>query len=352
MTAGDTERTETRGTVLRGLLKRRDDPVAAETPDLPPAPKVTPARAAAAAIGRAAEALYSLPLRSLAVTPGVLTLAELPELLPDMPLLALLQGPGEQLGAIALSPEVAAALIEVQALGRVTARPLDRRRPTRSDAALCADFIDRFLTELTSEMRAIPGYAPIAGFRFLTHLEDARPLALMLEDVAHRSIDMQVRLGAGDVREGRVMLILPQGQEVAAPVTAPARPAPRPAAPRPSLAPPMQEAVVELQGVLCRKTVSLGDLRAMLGGRLLYLPKAALQDATLETGDGQVLSRGRLGEAEGCHALRLSDPASRAATDTAQPLRPAAPPVDLSRPDPFRSPPSAEEGAPKGRETA
>ena len=349
--------TEMGGGVLRGLLRRRAEPSGGDAPDLPPLPAVTPARAASAALGRAAETLYGLAVRPVAVTPGALTLAELPELLPELALIVVLQGPGDQLGAIALSPEVAASLIEVQALGRVTARALERRRPTRSDAALCSDFIDKLLSELGAEMRGLPAYASVAGYRFMTHLDDARPLALMLEDIAFRSIDMQIRMGSGDAREGRVMLILPQGPEPAQPATVPPVGTPRPKAPRASLAPQMQEAQVELRGILCRRTVTLGELRGLMGGRLLHLPKACLQDAQLETPDGQVLARGRLGEAEGCHALRLSDPAAqRPVAAPAAGLRPAAPPVDLAQPDPFRAP--REEGriatlpATLGRETA
>lgn len=350
--------------VLRGLLKRRADPVAAQTPDLPPAPPMTPVRAASAALGRAAEGLYGLAVRPIAVMPGALTLAELPELLPDMPLLAVLQGPGEQLGAIALSPEVATALIEMQALGRVTARPLDRRRPTRSDAALCTDFIDRLLSELGAEMGTIPGYAGIIGYRFLTQLEDVRPLSLMLEDIAYRSLDLRIGLGPGDLREGRIMLVLPQGAGVApsAPaavaVDAPAASKPDPAPLMPTLAPRVQDAPVDLAAILCRKTISLGDLRAMMSGKLLFLPKPCLNEARLETRGGQLVAQGRLGEAEGCHALRLTDPAAapRRALDEGSPSRPRVPAVDLSGPDPFRPGPEMAElvalPVAKGRETA
>ena len=87
----------------------------------------TPARAAATAIGRAADRLYQLPVRALSVQPGALTLAELPELLPELPLVVVLQGPGDLLGAIALCPQAVAALVEWQALGRVTSRGLERR---------------------------------------------------------------------------------------------------------------------------------------------------------------------------------------------------------------------------------
>ena len=53
-----------------------------------------------------------------------------------------------------------------------------------------------------------------------------------------------------------------------------AAPAPPVAAPvRVSLAAAMQDAPVSVTGVLCRKRVSLAELRGFLDGRLLSLPR-------------------------------------------------------------------------------
>ncbi|TGN58623.1 FliM/FliN family flagellar motor switch protein, partial [Paracoccus liaowanqingii] len=127
----------------------------------------------------------------------------------------------------------------------------------------------------------------------------------------------------------------------------PAAPAPPPPSPRPTLAAAMQDAPVQLSAILCRRRISLAELRGLTQGRLLTLPRNSLAQATLETADGQVLATGKFGEAEGCHALRLRDPAQPLAGDEADfPARHApgdldgmpgvAPPQDLARPDPFR----------------
>lgn len=165
--------------VLRRMLQARAQVRLGQggAPQLPASPAPTPARAAATAIGRAADRLYQLPVRALSVQPGALTLAELPELLPELPLVVVLQGPGDLLGAIALCPQAVAALVEWQALGRVTSRGLERRRPTRSDALLCSDFINALLTELTAEMEGVEGFEAVGGYQFLTHLDDPRPLS-------------------------------------------------------------------------------------------------------------------------------------------------------------------------------
>ncbi|MBU3028946.1 FliM/FliN family flagellar motor switch protein [Paracoccus marinaquae] len=365
--------------VLRRLLTARDQSAAGaeKAPHLPQPVPPTPARAAATAIGRAADRLYHLAVQPVAVTPGALTLAELPELLPSPALLVVLQGPGDLVGTIALCPETVTALIEIQALGRVTARPVERRRPTRSDAMICADFVNALMAELASEMAGIDGFDGIKGYRYATYLDDPRPLALMLEDKPYRSLAFDLRLGGTETRDSRIFLALPQpaAQErapagrddsptratptegrsagpvvagAAPPVAAPSR---RPASA--SLASSVQLAPVDLVGVLFRRRMTLGELRGLAAGRLLHMPRASLTEARLETPSGQLLAIGRFGEAEGCHALRLRDPlavltpapaaseavdagAARPAGTTAPGAAPEPPIEDLSEPDAFR----------------
>ncbi|MDN5568596.1 MAG: FliM/FliN family flagellar motor C-terminal domain-containing protein, partial [Paracoccus sp. (in: a-proteobacteria)] len=248
------------------------------------------------------------------------------------------------LGTIALCPQTVASLIEVQALGRVTARPLERRRPTRSDAMLCADFINLLLTELSAEAGGLDGFQGIGSYRFLTHLDDPRPLALMLEDKPLRSLTFDLRMGGADTRVGQVLLALPQPRKAATPtpqaVLPPAVAPARPVGLRASLGASVQQAPLDVVGVLCRRKVSLAELRALVPGRVLQLPRACLTEARLETVDGQVLAAGKFGEAEGCHAIRLRDLATPPAAQPA-PVASQSPSVhpaeDLSIPDPFRT---------------
>ena len=325
------------GGVLRRMLRARTDADQGRAPTLPPPVPTTPAKAAATAIGRAADRLYGLAVQPVHVVPGVMTLAELPELLPELPLVVVLQGAGDHLGMIALCPQTVASLIEVQALGRVTGRILERRRPTRSDAMLCADFINLLLTELSAETEGLDGFQGIGGYRFLTHLDDPRPLALMLEDKPLRSLGFDLRLGTTDTRDGKVLLALPQPQKVAAPKPQ-ATPVPlpvKPVVPRASLGGAVQLAPLDVVGVLCRRNISLAELKALAPGRILQLPRACLTDARLETVDGQILAAGKFGEAEGCHAIRLRDLTAVPGADTS-PAASVPPPADLSKPDPFR----------------
>lgn len=329
--------------VLRRLLAARNkaETGAGRAPQLPqPAPQ-TPGRAAATAVGRAADRLYRLGVQPVAVTPGALTLAELPELLPAPALLVVLQGPGELVGMAALCPETVVALTEIQTLGRVTSRASERRRLTRSDAMICADFVNALMAELAGEMAGVEGFDGIKGYRYATWLDDPRPLSLMLEDRAYRSIDFNLRLGGAETRDSRIFIALPQppgqdrgvvrpesgaaprvagpsgmsgaperdGAVVAKSASSDAPSADRDAAPQPcGLAAVVRSAPVEVVGVLCRRRMSLGELRGLTAGRILTLPRVSLNEARVETLDGQLLAIGKFGEAEGCHAIRLRDP--------------------------------------------
>ncbi|WP_295049563.1 FliM/FliN family flagellar motor C-terminal domain-containing protein, partial [uncultured Paracoccus sp.] len=294
--------------LLKTLLRARKGD--GDKPGRIPQPQpLSPARAAANAVGRAAERLYRMPVLPVEIRPGAATLAELPELLPDQSLLIVLQGPGDQIGVMALGFETVTALIEMQALGRITARPSERRRLTRSDAAICVDFVNALMSELGTEMASVDGFGPIQGYRYATHLDDPRPLILMLEDRAYRSLAFDLRFGGAETRDGQILIAVPHKPDTRAaqpqPAARSAAPAAEPAVPAAqTLASAMADAPVEVVGVLCRRTVTLGELRALAPGKLLALPRVTLAEARLETPDGQLLARGKLGEAEGCHALR------------------------------------------------
>lgn len=317
---------------LLALLRARVRNAPDKPARLPQPAPLSPARAGANAVGRTAERLYRLPVLPIEIRAGAATLAELPELLPDGSLLVVLQGPGEGIGVMALAFETVTALIEVQALGRVTARPADRRRLTRSDAALCVDFVNAFMAELGTEMAGVDGFGPIQGYRYATHLDDPRPLVLMLEDRPYRSLSFDLRFGGTETRDGSILIAVPHKAD-ARPPEAPRVPpaAPEPDVPSESLAAAMATAPVEVVGVLCRRTVTLGELRGLVPGKLLPLPRVTLAEARLETPDGQLLATGKLGEAEGCHALRLHDFAETAA----RPMHETSPAVGVPRADPL-----------------
>ena len=302
------------GSVLRRALAARravrgKGPGApeADPPRLVAGPR-PPDRAVAAAIARAADRIHGLAVFFDKVNTGHAELAEIPELLPEQPLISVVEGPGDRLGAVAMDSGLLTSLIEMQALGRVSARPAVARRPTRTDGAICADFVSACLAELEAELAGQPGFEGVAGFRYASFLDDPRPLALMLEETSYRLVSVTLRAGDAGERDGTLLLILPHAPPRA---TAPAPTADAPTASAPPapargpLAEAVRQAPIELTGVLCRRQITLGELHALGPGDRIALPPGVLEQATLETAAGQVVFRGRLGALGGHHALRL-----------------------------------------------
>lgn len=353
-----------RGAVLQRIIAERSRNRVAPPPGgARPAPEFGIERAAATALGRAAEKMLRLPVFVEQAELAPMTLPELAELLPERALLAVLEGGRDSLGVMALCPNLLTSIIEMQAIGRVTSRPPASRRPTRADAAISADFVNAFLAELGRETAGRPGIPAFATFRYATYMDDPRPLGLMLEDGDMQRLRLKFRVGAGGQRDASILIALPaepgsgarmtppQAGTAALPAQAPvAAPVPATRSAPESLAEAVQQAPIRVVGILCRRKLSLQTLRGLGPGSLIPLPQNALDDARLETSRGQVLARGRLGEAEGFHAIRLrstgdATPAATARPDCATSLaapRPLGPALSPLPPRPDIEPPIAD----------
>ena len=277
----------------------------------PAAPPRSADRAIAAAIARAADRVHGLPLFFDRIATGHALVAELAEVIPDRALILVVQGAGDALGLVAICPGLLTSLIEMQAMGRISARAASDRRPTRTDAVICGDFTDACLAELVDELAGLAGFQGFGRFRVASYLDDPRPLALLLDDIPLRRIDAHLRAGPAGERDGMMFLALPVPAVVPA-LAAPACNVPRGVTedtaatpPSGSLAETVRTAPLTLHAVLCRRRMSLGELRALAPGDRIALPQDVLDMAVLETSTGQPLLHGRLGELSGRHALRL-----------------------------------------------
>lgn len=366
--------------ILRAMMVSRPESAPDEfsfTPDFDALPEVEVDidRAAAVALGRTADRLYGLPIFVERVANAPATPAELAELFPERALLAVVQGDGDRLGVVALCPSLIASLIEMQAIGRVSARAVRARKPTRTDASITADFVNRLLCELGNALPVSAEGPDFAGYRYASFLDDARPLLLMLDDAPLANLTLNFRIGSGGQRDGKILVALP---EAASPAladlgkTMPALtmfapesqfasdestelgpsgfPDPAESAPDPnSLAQAVRQAPIPLQGVLCRRHMTLRAIRALKPGDLIALPTGILNETRLETGSGQILAKGRLGEADGLHAIRLHGTEHAAGTSGIVISPPSnliegdhLPLIDTREPDHFRLPPEGD----------
>lgn len=274
------------------------------------------------ALARAARDAMGLDLEFRGLMISRQSLAEILEQVPDLALIALLDGPRGGLGVIMLAPMVTATFIEKQTLGRLSGQTPAPRKASRIDAAMVAGVIDRALAGLDEALAEEADLTWAGGFRYASYLEDARPLGLMLEEDAYRVLSAEVALG-GSGREGRVILVLPAVGKGAVPVPQPGEEeveAPQFTA---ALSAQVMQADCRLDAVIGRLTLPLRQIMAMQTGETLVLPSAALDAISLETIEGRRVAVARLGQNRGMRALKLNE-AVTVRAQVPQAARPAA----------------------------
>ncbi|WBU60641.1 FliM/FliN family flagellar motor switch protein [Paracoccus albus] len=280
-------------------------------------PKQTRERAISNAIGRAAQRCYDLPSFPIQASTGRNTIAEIVETLPERSLVLIVEGEEVPHGIVALSPGLLAAIIEAQATGRVFAHPPVERRPTRTDASLCADFVNTALSELIDELGQVNAISAPGRFRYASFVEDPRPLALICDDIHYDRFKLDIRLGEGGVREGSFLAYLPARVDEHAQerVRAPDIDSSRvePAKQQRSLHGAVQAIPVALEAVLCRKLVKLHEIRSWSAGTTISLPAGAMGRTQLETRPNLCLAVGKLGEMYGQRAIRIRGEAAGSA---------------------------------------
>jgi flagellar motor switch protein FliM len=257
------------------------------------------------ALRRAAQDMISLRVD---ITQRSLRQMSLTEFL-DMPgarsLIGILDGPAEATGVIILSPEVLSGLIEVQTIGTVSNHPPMARKPTRTDAAMVAGFLDSALAELDMALLGQAEAVWAAGFRYASFLDDARPLALILEDTAWQVAEVEISL-AGGAKVGRIILALPakgRGNKGADEIAAQANKATQFNA---DLREQIGHATASLDAILVRLQVDLSELLKLGAEDVLPLFATRLDTVQLETMDGRRVATARLGQAQGMRALCIT----------------------------------------------
>jgi flagellar motor switch protein FliM len=272
---------------------------------------------------RAANAAMALMADVGRVTSDRRTPAELLELCPERGLIAVLEGPGEGLGLLVLSPSVLSGMIEMQMMGRVSPAPPASRKPTRTDAAMVAGFIDRAMEELELALAEDGDLVWAGGFRYASFLDDPRPLGLLLDDLPLRVLSAEVSLSKG-AKSGPVLLALPADGRGPRPARlAPQDPAASGAGFAQALADQVMAAESRLHAVLHRVTIPLSAVMGLKPGDLMPLPMAAIERVVLEGLDGRRVATGKLGQNRGMRAIRLM-PAQGAEPALREPLRAVA----------------------------
>lgn len=262
------------------------------------------------------------------------SVAELLEMPPDQALIAMLAGPAEGLGMIALSPDIMAGLIEMQTMRRVIPNAAPPRKPTRTDAAMTCGLIDAALTDLDAGLEQDEDLVWAGGFRYASFLEDPRPLGLLLEDQPYRVLRADLSLEGG-AKTGSILLALPADGR---------GPRPKPVNPvegagaglmfTAALSEQIRSAEAVLTAVLARVSLPLQMVLSLKPGDPVVLGTAVLDQIDLEGINGVRLAGGKLGQNRGMRAVRMMETAAPAARVVVKPA--AAASGDVHQPQSLR----------------
>lgn len=270
-------------------------------------------------LARAARDAIGLELVADRSVAGRCSLAELLERRMERALIILLAGREDSLALLVISAEAMAGMIEMQTIGRLSSSPPLARLPTQTDAAMVAGLVDRALDDLDHSMTEALETDWPGGYRYASYLETARPLGLLLEDVAYKVFETDVSLGAG-TRKGNILLAIPADGK---------RPKPKATPEQSNLAQSLvfKAALTEqvmvsdaaIDAVLASVSMPLQTLLGFDIGDQIPLGKASLDQITLRGLDGAQVFSGKLGQNKGMRAVRLSEDKAAASPPKKQP---------------------------------
>lgn len=272
--------------------------------------RVLPVRALSSAVSRAGEAGLSMPIVASSSSERIASLSDLLEMLPESGLLGVLEGPGEGQGLMAFDAALLAAVIEKQMTGALGAKAPAPRRATRTDAALAADLIDATLREFEAALQGREESRWASGFGYSSHLEDIRPLGLLLEDVDYRifQLDLTLELGA---RTGRLVLAVPaEGRGKIGQPSATEMPVAdeRDEAWQRGFEDAVLGAEVRVEAVMHRVRMPFVRMQALRVGDEVALVGSSVDTVRVSSAEGATYGIGRLGQSRGHRAVRLVAP--------------------------------------------
>ncbi|MEO1681573.1 MAG: FliM/FliN family flagellar motor C-terminal domain-containing protein [Pseudomonadota bacterium] len=305
--------------------------------------QITPGKALSTAIVQAADKRLEMVVSTTSSTARTGTLSELLETVPEGGLLAVLEGPGDAQGLMALDATMLSALIEKMMTGRLSGRPPTPRRPTRTDAALVADVIDDVLRRFEAPFLGMSTARWAAGFGYSSYLDDPRPLGLMLEDIDYRMLSLALDVEKG-ARSCMLLLALPADGRgpLGRPAEmegggdwAPAHPGGSRSGgaarahgaahsePEPeeqlswgdALERDVLQGRVSLDAVLHRFDLPIASLELLKPGLELPMPARVLDECAIVGADGAPIAQGRLGQSRSMRAVRLGASAAPAGAD-------------------------------------
>lgn len=253
---------------------------------------------------------FALPLRRAAEAGARLDLnvsdvasisGDLPDLLTDVQasdLIFALQRDGAPVAVTILSVDLVLALVEMQTAGGLVSSADEDHMPTAADSALAAPFIDAMLALFAPATSGTALDGTCDGLSRGARLEDARAVELALAKGRYSGARATCVYGE---RNGAISLILP-------PAPTPQEQTEDVSGWKAEWSPAVARIPARLDAVLHRLRVPLSDVESWQVDQVVALPGASVSGLRLETPDGRLVTRARLGQCSGHRAARVELP--------------------------------------------
>jgi flagellar motor switch protein FliM len=254
---------------------------------------------------RAADRGAGLPLVVLGVEVQETSLDDLMTGLDSGQLLIMLGSATGAEGVMVIDHECVAALIEMQAVGKLLPQSALRRDPTTADLAMAEPFAHHLLSELRAEAEDQVLMRTLAGIGVLGRFANRHAVALALPDGRYSMVRLSLDFGLAE-RQGTLLLALPMRSPEAPVTTTPVADPSWSAA----LGRAVMEAPCRLDAILHRLTLPLGAVEAFTVGQVVPLPGVTVSSVRIESLGGAIVGPGKLGQVGGMRAVRLLSPRS------------------------------------------
>jgi len=167
-----------------------------------------PAKALRLAVARAAETCATLEAAVTGFAEQKLSLPDILTAVEDPHLIFMMRTDSGATGLALWEPAALSAVIEHLITGRVVPSQNVTRAPTRTDAAVITEILDKIMELFDKSMDEALEKPPVIGFRTASLLADGRAVAMALEDIAYRHYRVTIDFASG-VKSGDLRLIFP-----------------------------------------------------------------------------------------------------------------------------------------------
>jgi len=250
-------------------------------------------------VPRAADQLLAMQADVQAVTISTMEHSGVIAALGRHDLICMMTRDASDVGLLVVDISLLTALVEIQTLGQVTSVPAKERVPTRTDAVVVSDMLDKWMADIV-RVAAEAGLAqdvPFSGFVRERGIMDLRAVELTLDPGKYRSMRITMALG-GDAKIGVVTFFVPAvggATKASSDGTLGAR-----------LRPLLMDAPAGMQAILTRFNHPLERVLALRVGDVLPINPHCLTQMQLEVTQDVPIAQGRLGQVNGFRAVRLT----------------------------------------------